>query len=116
MIGFYEILLFGDRDRNQLLEMSAVFLGTQMTHVLSWVLTKDYQNLIRCLVWVEILGFPHTYCHFLPPLVSQLGKVICPPKLDANCFLWDTDAPTPYGIACELGDPFGKHPFKLKVC
>ncbi|MCO5569421.1 hypothetical protein L7F22_023133 [Adiantum nelumboides] len=99
--GFYEVLLADMEAKNLLLEMSPLFFNTQMTHVLPWALTKDYQNLIchKCPVWVEIVDFPRTWRHFLPLLVTRLGKVICPPKLDANtnrfCILWDTDKVTP---------------------
>ncbi|MCO5566536.1 hypothetical protein L7F22_020213 [Adiantum nelumboides] len=107
--------------RDALLEMSPLFFNTQMTHVLPWALTKDYQSLIRhkCSVWVEVVDFPRTWRNFLPLLVAQLGKVICSPKLHANtnrfCVLWDTDIPTPAGIAIDYGDSVvGKRPFKLK--
>ncbi|MCO5581703.1 hypothetical protein L7F22_035592 [Adiantum nelumboides] len=57
--GFYELLLADMEVRNVLLEMSPFFFKMQMTHVLPWALTKDYQSLIRhkCLVWVEIVDF-----------------------------------------------------------
>ncbi|MCO5560373.1 hypothetical protein L7F22_013986 [Adiantum nelumboides] len=108
--GFYEILLTDMNARDALLEMSPLFFNMQMTHVLPWALTKDYQSLIRphkCLVWVEVVDFPRTWHHFLPLLATQLGKVICPSKLDANtnrfCVLWDTDIPTPSDIAIDFG-------------
>lgn len=119
--GFYEVLLADMEARDALLEMSPLFFNTQMTHVLPWALTKDYQSLIRhkCPVWVEVVDFPRTWRHFLPLLAAQLGKVICPPKLDANtncfCILWDTDLPVPAGITIDSGDTVvGKRPFKLK--
>ncbi|MCO5550658.1 hypothetical protein L7F22_004147 [Adiantum nelumboides] len=101
---YFGVLLADTEARNTLLELSPLFFGTQMTHVLPWALTKDYQSLIRrrCPVWVEIVDFPRTWQHFLPMLASYTGKVICPPKLDANTYrfwvLWDTNVPTPEGV------------------
>ncbi|MCO5558431.1 hypothetical protein L7F22_012014 [Adiantum nelumboides] len=45
--GFYEVLMADTEARNHLLKMSPLFFNTQMTHVLPWALTKDYQTLIR---------------------------------------------------------------------
>ncbi|MCO5590776.1 hypothetical protein L7F22_044751 [Adiantum nelumboides] len=83
--GFYKVFLADSEARNRLLE-SPLFFNTQMTHILPWALTKDYQSLIRhkCSVWVEIVDFPSTWRHILPFLAVQLEKVICPAKLDAN--------------------------------
>ncbi|MCO5570693.1 hypothetical protein L7F22_024420 [Adiantum nelumboides] len=110
--GVYEVLLVDTEARNLLLEMSPLFFGTQMIYVLPGALTKYYQSLIchKCPVWVEIVDFPRMWRHFLPLLVAQLGKVICPPKLDANtnrfCILWDTDKHTPDEIMVDSGDPW----------
>lgn len=84
--GFYEILLSNASTKNDLLAISPTFYGSQMIHVLPWSLTKDYQSLIQhqCPVWVEVQDFPITWKHLLPAIVVSLGKVICPPKLDAN--------------------------------
>ncbi|MCO5582338.1 hypothetical protein L7F22_036232 [Adiantum nelumboides] len=104
--GFYEVLLADTEARNLLLEMSPLFFNTQMTRVLPWALTKDYQSLIRhkCPVWVEIVDFPRTWRVGCAARESDM-----PPKLNANtnrfCILWDTDKPTPEGIMVDSGPP-----------
>lgn len=107
--GFYEVHLTETSHKQKLLEMSRLFYGKQMVHVLPWSPNKDYQSLIRhsCPVWVEVVHFPDMR-NELPDLAASLGQVICPRRPTGNrkrfCILWDTDVPTPTSIAVEVED------------
>ena len=85
--GFYDVVFRSSEHHTTLMAKVPIFFDRRLVHVMEWVLTVDYKDLLKqqCPIWVTVdcNNSESFFWDLLQELMSQIGKVLVAPHANS---------------------------------